>query len=187
MDLLFDISWELFPFLLMLSAIIGITAILRVIFKRKITAYATAIILVIGTAYIIDRSHYTTFTDIYSDYLNAESVVREVTVSPTYLPDDRRFDPDSEIEIEDEEMMNEIMQEFSQLELKRDREHHYIENPDYRVHITTTNEEEEGLLRTESFYFHLDDEYLNSYKIVNDTNYLEVLDDIVECENRDRE
>ncbi len=169
--------------MVIISAVITVTAILRLFFKKKITAFAIAAFLVIGTAYIIDRSHYTTFIDLYSDHLNKDSVIRSITVSTAYLPDERRFDPEEDIEIEEEKIMNEIIQAFSELELKKDRDHHYIENPDYRVRITTTNEEEEGLLRTESFYFNLNDKYLNNYKVVNDSNHIEMLAALVENEH----
>jgi len=187
MDLLLDILWKLFPFLLMIIAIIGITALLRIVFKKKLPVNIIIIMLIIGTVYIIDRSHYTTFTDVYSDHLNEESIVRSITVSTNYHPDDRRFDPDSDIEIKDEAKMNELIQAFSELELKKDRDHHLIENPEYRVRITTTHEMEEGLLKTGSFFFDLDELYLDRYQVVNDTNHLQVLDQLVEKEKQEHE
>jgi len=185
--LLFVSSLQLFDILLAIAAIIGVTAMLRIFFKKRIIAFLIAAILVIGTAYMIDRSHYTTFTEVYSDHLNEESIVRSITIYTNYIPDDYTFDREAYIEIEDKEIMNELIQEFSQLELKRDRDHHVIENPSYRVRITTTNEEEAGLLRTESFYFELDEEYLDRYEVINDTNHLQILDRLVENEKMENE
>ncbi|MFA1819316.1 hypothetical protein ACDX78_03755 [Virgibacillus oceani] len=187
MDLLFNILWNLFPFLLLIAAIVGITIFLRIFFHKKLPVYAIVSILVIGSVYLIDRSYYTTFTDVYSNHLNEETVVRSITISTTYLPDDRRFDPEADIEIEDEEMMNELIQEFSELELKKDRDHHYIENPEYRVRITTTHEMEEGLLKTGSFYFELNEAHLDGYKIVNDTDHLQMLDTLADNKKSERD
>lgn len=121
---------------------------------------AGLLILIGGVIYLINQQKYTTFDEVFSEQLNENSIVRSVTIRIGEDTDNYAY-----MEIEDEEVIDQIVESFSGLELKEDNNARG-EEADYIVRITTTKRIEEGLSKTDSISIMLHGDYLNRYQVV---------------------
>ncbi|WP_100009825.1 hypothetical protein [Lentibacillus sediminis] len=144
--------------------------------NKRIIWIAVLVIFIVGITYLINEQKYTTFDELYSDQLNEDSIVRSVTIRIGGITENY-----AHTTIEDEEVIDQIVESLRGLELKENRNAPFMEE-DYTVRITTTNEIEEGLLRTESFDLRLDGDYLNQYQVVGETDHLSIIERLVESE-----
>jgi hypothetical protein len=167
--------------MILFLSIIGVIFLiffLSLFIKKKPPLFIVTICLVLGTIYLADQMKYTTFTKLYSKQINEGSVLESVTITVNELIDGI---PKGKMQttIKDEEVIEQIIGDLSELELKKE------DHPDdiflkYEVRFVSTNKIKEDTYQSEFVGVDLDDNYLNNYEIVSDTNHLKAIESIVE-------
>ncbi|WP_202081594.1 hypothetical protein [Caldalkalibacillus salinus] len=179
MDIIFDLSWKVFNVLLILPVIF----FLRLIFKKKTHFYFALTLFLIVTALFIVKANYTTFEDVYADSLNEDTMVESVTI---FINDLTNHKPEREVRtrttIEDTDVIARILDDLSGLELKNDPEN-YSFYKKYALVFTVTNEEKHHFYRTNKLHINIDEQHLNRYKIVNGTDHLKTIKQLVESDD----
>jgi len=88
------------------------------------------------------------------------------------------------VTIEEEEIIERILEDFSGLELKKDYDIQNIYR-DYQIEIVVTNQIKEKHFSTTIIRFDLDKNYVNDYQIVSETNHLKTIEYLVENDEID--
>ncbi|WP_099157542.1 DUF4181 domain-containing protein [Virgibacillus ndiopensis] len=147
------------------------------------------VIYIFGIFLINEQIKYTTFQKIVADQLNEDSTVRSITI---YINDLSGTFPDREASttIKDKEIINHILADLSNLELRK--EDSFQEYWEYSLRIVTTNQVEEDHYSTESFSVHVDRDYISIsegdadlYKIVTQSDFLKTIESLVESDEVD--
>lgn len=185
MNIFFNVLM-LFANFLLIAVLIGfLTFFMSLFFKKRSTLIASVIIVIFGTLFIVDQMQYTTFQKLVSDQLNEESIVESISITINDVSESGGLPVRvARVKIEDEEIIKRILQDFSDMELKRDVDARYT-GRDYSVRILTTNEVKENFLETSSISLDLDDYYVNEYEIVNETDHLKTIELLVESDEID--
>ncbi|WP_100011846.1 SdpI family protein [Lentibacillus sediminis] len=180
MTTLIDFLLQYRNFFLAGIAIILLAFLLSFWIKKKSTLIVVLALMVAGTIFIINQSKYTTFQELVSDQLNEESTVQEISITISDLSGDMP-ERKASVTIEDEEIMDQIIEDFSDIELKEQSNLHVLDRK-YRIRIRSTNEVEENFLKTDSLTLCVDNDYINEYEIVNETDHLKTIESLVENE-----
>lgn len=185
MNIFFNVLM-LFANFLLIAVLIGfLTFFMSLFFKKRSTLIASVIIVIFGTLFIVDQMQYTTFQKLVSDQLNEESIVESISITINDVSESGGLPVRvARVKIEDEEIIKRILQDFSDMELKKDVDARYT-GRDYSVRILTTNEVKENFLETSSISLELDDYYVNEYEIVNETDHLKTIELLVESDEID--
>ena len=185
MNIFFNVLM-LFANFLLIAVLIGfLTFFMSLFFKKRSTLIASVIIVIFGTLFIVDQMQYTTFQKLVSDQLNEESIVESISITINDVSESGGLPVRvARVKIEDEEIIKRILQDFSDMELKKDVDARYT-GRDYSVRILTTNEVKENFLETSSISLELDDYYVNEYEIVNKTVHLKTIESLVENDEID--
>ncbi|WP_174732233.1 hypothetical protein [Mesobacillus harenae] len=115
-----NIFWELSNVLLIGILLVLVTFLMSLIFKKKMTLLAAMMVIILGSTFILDRLQYTTFQKLVSEELNEESTVRSITIRKNGLVENNQ--KTSRVTIVDEETLQQILDDFSEVKLKRDRD-----------------------------------------------------------------
>jgi hypothetical protein len=179
---IFDVSWQVFNLFLFVILITFLVVSLRLVVKKKISFKVATVIVTIGVLLIIEFMKYTTFEKIYIHQLNEESIVENITI--VEFTDDHFPERYAHATIRDEEIIDDIIEDLTSMRLKKDTgEHSFLR--DYYIRILTTNMTKDNYLLTDSFSFTLDDQHINDFEIVSDTNHLKTIEELVEDEDVD--
>lgn len=137
-------------------------------------------VLIFGTVIFVEQLKYTTLPELYSDQLNEDSEVKSISISVNRnVPEKTR-----RLTIEKEETIDRIIEDLSTIELRKDEDIHGYDR-DYHVEIIVKNQIEEKHFSTTSVQLYLDNNYLNEYKIVSETNHLEAIEELIEDDRLD--
>jgi hypothetical protein len=135
------------------------------------------VFLIIGSAIAINQTKYTNLIKVYSNQLNESSVVESISITvqePTeYVPKNVRS-----VTIQNKEVIEKILEEFSSVELKEENIQHLYRS--YYIVIVVTNQIEKGHFSTTSIHLNIDKNYMNNYKIISKTNHLKTIKSLVE-------
>ncbi|RXJ04401.1 hypothetical protein DS745_03175 [Anaerobacillus alkaliphilus] len=172
--------YEIFDLVLFVILLALLTFFLSLFFKKKKTLISAVAVVVVGTILLIVASQYTTFEKLVSNYINEETEIKDVTITILDPSSDRRTRIAS-VTIKDEEIIERILDDFSGLRLKRDRDARYY-GREYEIRIFATNKTKRGDYLTTSYYLFVDEDYVNEYKIVNDVDHLKTLMELIEDE-----
>lgn len=178
MNVFFDISWQLFHFLLIGILVIGFTVILSFFIKNKIFLLAVNLILIFGTMFFIEHLKFTTFEEFVSEHLTEESTVRNISITINDLSGQRPITA-VRATIEDESVINDILEDFSEIELKKDENVRFLRKK-YVVGITANNPVRENISRTTTLYLEMDSHYLEEYRIISESNHLKTIESLIE-------
>ncbi|GAE25386.1 hypothetical protein JCM9140_1377 [Halalkalibacter wakoensis JCM 9140] len=180
MNVIFDVSWHLFHWFLIAMALIGVAVLLSFFMKNKILIFVTLLILVTATIFAIDQTRYSTFEELFEDQLHDDSTVKAMSIA---INDISGQIPNTEVRatIEDESIIHAILEDFSELELKKDEDALYSDNR-YTIAITINNEVREGVSRISDLYIDVDYHSLNGYEIISNTNHLQTIESLIEHE-----
>ncbi|MGY3714246.1 hypothetical protein ACWE42_01825 [Sutcliffiella cohnii] len=140
-------------------------------------------VFIVGLFMLANILAYTSFTKYASKYINEETTINNVTIT-VYDLDDRGMRLDyTSITIEDEKVIDKLLQDFSQVKLKKDLNTTSWERR-YNVMFSVTNPASDGkYVVTGSYSFNVDEKYLNDHKIINSTNHLSTIEEIIEYED----
>ncbi|MFD2046449.1 hypothetical protein ACFSTA_19075 [Ornithinibacillus salinisoli] len=154
--------------------------------KKKIIGLlvATTIVIVITLAFNKLYIH-KKFEQVVKQ-INEETLIEGIAVSTHF---DNEIDMKTKYRIEDKEIVSSILNGFTHMELKRTKVN--MNNLDYGMQVTTTNMD--AGKRTQSFNLTFNDNYLTivdfsgvrSYKIVNESEHLKVIESLRKNEDID--
>jgi hypothetical protein len=134
------------------------------------------VFLTIGSAIAINQTKYTTLLKVYSNQLNESSVVESISITvqepSEYVPKNVRS-----VTIENKEVIEKILGDFSTIELKEEDVQHLYRN--YYIVMVVTNQIEEDHFSTTSIHLNIDKNYMNKYKIISKTNHLKTIESLV--------
>lgn len=149
------------------------------------------VICAIGIIVINEQMKYTTFQEVVSDQLNEETTVRSISI---YVNDfsNNVLEREAKTTINDEKIIDRILEDLSNLELKKDND--FRNYGDYTIRFVTTNQVEEDHYSTESWYIDLTENYAiitegspGSYEIVSETGHLKTIKSLIGSEEVDWE
>jgi hypothetical protein len=152
---------------------------LKLFIKNRVALLIVLSCLVLGLFLFVDHLKYTTFTDLYEREINEDSEVERITITVNQLSEQNSPEGRETVTIEDQEIIQRILDDFSQIELKKD-ETARGQFREYDIRFVTTNEVREEQLVTEYVDVGLDQFYLNDYKIISETDHLETIQLLVE-------
>ncbi|MCL7749592.1 hypothetical protein [Halalkalibacter alkaliphilus] len=178
MNIFFDVSWQLFHFLLIGILIIGVTVMLRYFIKNKFVLLGVMVTLILGTIFVIDQTKYTTFKELFSEHLNEENEVRSISIAVNDLSGDRP-ETVARTTIDDDSLINDILKDFEEIKLKKDEDVRFLSRR-YTIGITANKEIRENFSKTTTKYIEIDDKYLDEYRIITNANHLKTIESLVE-------
>lgn len=187
MDFLLNLIELLKNNFVLLFALFGlVTTILMLSVKKRTALIASAcilLVLVIGTTFALDQIRYTTFQEVYSKQLNNDTDVREITIS-IYGSSNGYPEREKSARIKDEKMLEAIINDLNDLELRKDTGSSRLDW-DYTLVVTTNNQIGEKHSVTNRLYLNVNNNYINAYKVVDDTNHLKTVNALVESDEID--
>lgn len=149
-----------------------ITFTLRLFTEKKSIVIGTNIVVVLAIVGLFYMHQFTNFEKLVSHQLNEDTVVRHITIDVND-PNERYRDRVATLTVEDEDTIEQILTDLSKLELKRDPDSRTFVRK-FHVRILTTYEEETHLV-TRYLGLDLDENYLNEYEIISDTDHLQTI------------
>jgi len=166
-----------------LFAIVLLTVLLSLFIKKKWVVFVVMISLILAGFFIMERSKYTTYD--FSDNLGEESKIERLTIRVKENPEEGfPGSPVNKVEIKDQQMIERITDDLKSLKLKEE-EHPDLFKRKYELEFVVTNKVEEEVYETEFVKLYLDENHLNGYEIISDSNHLETLKSLEE--NKDLE
>ncbi|TVP84432.1 MAG: hypothetical protein EA344_06565 [Alkalicoccus sp.] len=158
----FDLTYSLFHFFLFVVTLLVLLAILRLFIKKTVPLLLTFLLFIITGAAVFEFSHRTTFA----------SVVPEGAADPDHVESIIVTDLDEEkgvhyTEIEEPEVIEEILDHFSGLNL-REQQRTRAEDLQYLVQIQSK----------ENYSFHLTENQLDRRLVISEENHLKKLDQL---------
>jgi hypothetical protein len=123
---------------------------------------------------IWNQLQYTTFSKLYAKQLDEQTVVNSVSI---YLLDDEGLRT-KRLVLEEQHLFEPILEDFSAVELKEaDASPRYV--LDYQIEIVVTNQLKDDHFSTSVIRFEVDEDYLDDYQIISETNHLQTIDSLV--------
>lgn len=180
----FTFIWE--NFILVIALLFLTAGILRLYFNRLkaiLLAIASVLVFSIGVTFLLELFSYTTFQEAYSNYLQEDTEIRQMTIE---IHDTSHPYPECQATatIVDEELIDAIMDDFMEAELKREFGiNRYTWDSDYTIGVMVTNRIDDGHLRTDTFHVHTNESHVGKYKVVNGPDYLETIERLVESDD----
>jgi hypothetical protein len=133
------------------------------------------VFLIIGSTIAINQTKYTTLLKLYSNQLNESSVVESISITvqepSEYVPKNVRS-----VTIDNKEVIEKILGDFSTIELKEEDVQHLYRN--YYIVMVVSNQIEEDHFSTTSIHLNIDKNYMNKYKIISKTNHLKTIESL---------
>ncbi|WP_078379975.1 hypothetical protein [Sutcliffiella halmapala] len=160
-----------------------VSLILLLSFKKRILVSIVIIVVAIGAVYVYDRAKYITFPELVETQLNSESTVRDITITinDNDLSGDGLPVRKAHVTIEDEEIIKRILDDFSDLELKKNVNAQGTFK-EYQLRLLIINPSKENGLVTDSLYLYVDEHYVNDFAIVGETDHLKTIKYLVESD-----
>lgn len=175
--------FEHVDFFLLLVVIILLGFLFSLFFKKKRTVIVAIIISVVIGFLIYDQLKYTTFEKLVSAKLHEETVVRDISITIYDLSSDEGFpERKATVTIDDVDLMNRILEDFSGIELKKNLNAQGEYMKEFEVKILTTNLKDDQYYLTNYLMLSLGEQFLNEYEIVSETNHLKTIKELVNNE-----
>jgi hypothetical protein len=164
--------------------IVFLTFFLSLFIKRKLVLGAVVVVLVAGIILLDNQLKYTNFISLYSDDITEDSTVEEMTITINHLTnkDDLKPEMTERVKITDEETINDILRDLSTVKLKKDEDANYTTKK-YDIKMVVANQISESHIISQFVTIHVDEKYLNQYKIVNETNHLQTIEELANDPN----
>ncbi|MBU9712496.1 hypothetical protein [Evansella tamaricis] len=166
MDFYFNTVNLVLCFMLFLLLII----LLLLFFKLKkavLISFISVLLLSFLVVYMEYRSQFITFENLAANQIDDESTYWSMTIW-TYDVSKETPQATAVASIYDKKIIQTILDDFKDMELKRDDVLRFYER-EYRIQITTRNH----------FTFYVDEDYIDHYEILNDTNHLQTIEYLI--------
>ncbi|OEH93840.1 hypothetical protein [Bacillus solimangrovi] len=177
---LLNFLWVYFDLFLIIVAIGLGTLLISTVIKNIKTLSIVMTILVIGTFIAVAQTDYTTFPKLYEERLNEGTIVKSITIEINDLSSNMP-ETIASVEIEDEAIIKSILEDFSSMKLKKDRNIGGMFR-EYMIRILVENEVGEKHNIISTINFDLDNNYLDIYKITSESNHLETIESLIDSE-----
>ncbi|MBU9719935.1 MULTISPECIES: hypothetical protein [Bacillaceae] len=175
MSILFDSRLgEVLDLLLLVSIL---TFILRFFIKKKSVLFIIMFTFTLIIGLLWHNSLFKTFDDI-APTLHDEEMIRDVRITVNEGHDDI-FYSDATFVLTEEEEVERLLEDLSEIELKKLDHFDYGFDRDYKVDINVIVDRG-NVRRLEQIDLYIDDEYLNNYEIISNTNHLKTIEELVE-------
>ncbi|MFT4412263.1 hypothetical protein ACLM5H_00250 [Fredinandcohnia humi] len=147
-----------------------------VMFRKRLLILLGILLLIVGYMYVMEQEEIITFKEFTRFQLTEESEVKHIRI---------KFKEDSEnlpglVTIKDEDIIQDILKDFSTLKLKGDRFYNFEahDKKEYYIQILVDTPKE-GYILTESIDFDIDEEYLRNLKIISNPNHLRTIESLI--------
>ncbi|MDG5788577.1 hypothetical protein QA612_13910 [Evansella sp. AB-P1] len=162
------IHWTLSIMLILL-----LIPIFMYFFKKQIAirlSMATVLLLTVILLFLGYRGQFTTFEEYASNGIQMDDLHRMQIIINDVSSD--YSESIALANIHNEEVIRQVLDDFSNVELKRDADVRYYDRK-YRIQITSRN----------YFSFYVDEDYLDHYEIINDTDHLNTIRSLIESDD----
>ncbi|CEG28836.1 hypothetical protein [Bacillus sp. B-jedd] len=172
MELLIDFALRYFMIIL-LCVLIGLVTLVASIFvKKRVALINTVGCLAIVVAILLSLTQYTSFAELYSKQLNEKTDVQSVVIHVG----DRES-----ITVENKNEIDLILADLSDVNLKKDPKVKPFDM-DYYLEMIVRNQIGEKHFSTEKVYIDLDENHINSYRVLGKRNHLKTIESLVKGE-----
>lgn len=158
-----------------------LTDLLHFIKRRKALFIIT--FLIVATILIFEWDKYSSFEKHVAKNLNEDTIIESMTIRIYDTSNEDEFFPERKawVTVEDKQIINAVLEDFSGLKLRRDDD---ARRPvrEYEIRMLVTNEVKPDYLVTKSIYFDVDQHYLDNYKILGETEHLKTIKSLEENE-----
>ncbi|MFD2762374.1 DUF4181 domain-containing protein [Lentibacillus juripiscarius] len=152
---------------------------------------AMSVIGVLAIFFISDLMKYTTFQEVVSDQLHEETEIRRISIRVNELNNAGMAETiKKRATINDDETIDRILQDFSEMELKKDDG--FLEERKYYISIVTKNKKAEDYYKTEDLVVYVGNHYISisegrasRYRIVSETDHLQTIESLVKSDKID--
>jgi hypothetical protein len=155
-----------------------LTGFINFLKKEKVSLIIVFVIL--GTYLIFEWDKYSTFEKSFTKKIHADTTIESMTIRIYDTSDGDGYFPERKawVTIKDKKTINAVLEDFSELKLKRDDDARVFARK-YSIDILVTNEEKPNFLVSNSIVFEVDENYLNDYKILGETEHLKTIESLV--------
>ncbi|RHW39029.1 hypothetical protein D1B31_13785 [Neobacillus notoginsengisoli] len=161
---------------ILFCTLIGLVAFVASMFiKNRIVLINSIGVLVMAAVILVSMTQYTTFSKLYSDELNENSVVKSVTIRAK-MPENSQT-----ITIENKEDIERILGDLSGIKLKKENDITFHEKG-YHVEMIVTTQIKKNHTSTERVLLELGNDYLDHYKIISESDHLKTIESLVKGE-----
>ncbi len=151
-----------------------LTDLLHFIKKRKALFIIT--FLIIGTFLIFEWDKYSSFEKHVAKNLHEGTIIENMNIQIYETSKEDEYFPERKawVTIKDKQIINAVLEDFSDLKLKRDDDSRR-QVREYDIKILVTNKVKPDLLVTKSIHFEVDQDYLDNYRILGKTEHLKTI------------
>ncbi|QOR65015.1 hypothetical protein IM538_14335 [Cytobacillus suaedae] len=151
-----------------------LTDLLHFFKKRKALFIIT--FLIVGTFLIFEWDKYSSFEKHVAKNLHEDTIIENMTIQIYDVSNEDEYFPEriAWVTVEDKQIINAVLEDFSGLKLKRDDDARR-QVREYEIKVLYTNEVKPDLLVTKSIQFEVDQHYLDNYRILGETKHLKTI------------
>jgi hypothetical protein len=150
-----------------------VTLILSLFIKKRRTLIVVMVVLIISSLIVVNQMKYTTLAEHYSEQLNEDTVVESISITIMEAPWDMPRESRS-ILIEQKDIINQILEDISNIELKKDDDIQLLDGK-FQVKMIVTNQISEDHFKTTTIHLDLDENFVNDFRIISKTNHLKTI------------
>ena len=172
MEILIDFAMRYFMVILLCVLIGLVTLVASIFIKKRVALINTVGCLGIVMAILLSLTQYTSFAELYSKQLNEKSDVQSVLI---------RVGDRQSITVENKNEIDSILADLAGVKLKKDPKVKPFDM-DYYLELIVRNQIGEKHFSTEKVYIDLDENHINSYKVLGKTNHLKTIESLVKGE-----
>lgn len=172
MEILIDFAMRYFMVILLCVLIGLVTLVASIFIKKRVALINTVGCLAMAVAILLSLTQYTSFAELYSKQLNEKSDVQSVVI---------RMQDGQSITVENKDEIDRILTDLKDVKLKKDPKVQpaYM---DYYLEMVVRNQIASKHYSTEKVYVDLDEDHINSYKVLGKTNHLKTIERLVKGE-----
>ncbi|GAA0492978.1 hypothetical protein GCM10008986_19250 [Salinibacillus aidingensis] len=173
--------FNIFSIILIIAGVILLTFFLSIMIKNKKILVVVEALIIFGLIFSVYQMQYTSFKALYSEEIFTDStVVEEVRITLYKPPKERGLSEiDRQITIKDSQVIEDILNDFSGVELKKDRDSAGLFK-EFGIRLLITREAKEDYYLSDYHGFRVNENYLGTYEIINETNHLKTILSIME-------
>ncbi|MCM3488212.1 hypothetical protein M3689_02695 [Alkalihalophilus marmarensis] len=173
MNLFFDLTWTVFPFILAIAAVLGLTILFSMFIKNRYVLGAAVGLIVLSGIIIVNQAPYTSFSAEFSNHINQNSTIDKIEIS-AYTTAGDHDDEGISITVFEEDTIERILSDLDQMTLKETR--HYEHPLEYSITFFITNEIGDRQYQTKTTTYYMNETYFDQYEITSDSNHLQTIE-----------
>ncbi|MDV2884516.1 hypothetical protein RYX45_04950 [Alkalihalophilus pseudofirmus] len=177
MNLFFDLTWTLFPFILAAAAVLGLTALFSFFIKCRYLLATIVGLIVLSGIIIVIQAPYTSFTSEFSNHMNQNSTIEKIELAAYDTAGDNH-DKEVSLTVLEKDIIEKILSDLNQMTLKEAR---HNEHPlKYSITFVITNEIGDRQYQTKTTTYYMNDSHFDQYEITSDGSHLQTIQHLIE-------